>query len=315
MREQASHEKHDHNDHSHSHAGHVHAPASFGRAFAIGIGLNVSFVVIEAIYGVLSNSLALLADAGHNLGDVIGLVIAWGAAELGKKPPSARFTYGLRGSSILAAMFNGIFLMLAAGAIGWEALVRFGDPQPVVGNTVMLVAGIGIVINTATALLFMRGRKGDINIGGAFLHMAADAAVSAGVVVAGLAIRLTSLEWLDPAVSLVIVAVIVWSTWGLLREAFALSLNAAPAGMDTDAVAEHLTSLEGVDTVHDLHIWSMSTTEIALTAHLQMPNPGDLDRFHCDLAEDLKRRFGIGHTTIQVEHGAISCALESAQVV
>lgn len=305
----------DHGGHSHSHAGHSHAPASFGRAFAIGIALNITFVAIEAVYGVLSNSLALLADAGHNLGDVGGLAIAWIAAALGKKPPSARFTYGLRGSSILAALFNGILLMLAAGAIGWEAILRIGSPEPVAGNTVMLVAAIGIVINTATALLFMRGRKGDINIQGAFLHMAADAAVSAGVVVAGLAIRLTSWDWLDPAMSLVIVAVIVWSTWGLLREALAMSLNAAPAGMNTDAVEAHLASLEGVEAVHDLHIWSMSTTEIALTAHLQIPDPGDLDRFHSDLAEDLRHRFGIGHATIQVEHGAMSCALESEQVV
>ena len=306
---------HGHGAHVHAHAGHVHAPASFGKAFAIGICLNVAFVAIEALYGVLSNSLALLADAGHNLGDVVGLVIAWGAAVLGKKPPSSRFTYGLRGTSILAALFNGIVLMLAAGAIGWEAILRFGAPEPVAGNTVMLVAAIGIVINTATALLFMRGRKGDINIGGAFLHMAADAAVSAGVVIAGLAIRLTHWDWLDPVVSLAIVAVIVWSTWGLLREAVALSLNAAPAGTDTDEVEAHLASLPGVEAVHDLHIWSMSTTEVALTAHVQMPDPGDLDLFHESLAQELKDKFGIGHTTIQVEHGAISCALESDQVV
>lgn len=306
---------HDHASHAQSHAGHAHAPASFGRAFAIGIGLNVTFVAIEAFYGVVSNSLALLADAGHNLGDVVGLVIAWIAAALGQKRPSPRFTYGLRGSSILAALFNGIFLMLAAGAIGWEAIMRIGNPQPVAGTTVMLVAAVGIAINTATALLFMRGRKGDINIRGAFLHMAADAAVSAGVVIAGLAIRVTEREWIDPAVSLLIVAVIVWSTWGLLREALAMSLNAVPAAIDSDAVAAHLASLEGVEAVHDLHIWSMSTTEVALTAHLQMPGSGELDRFLSGVADDLKHRFGIGHTTLQVERGSAFCALESERVV
>ncbi|GLV30240.1 hypothetical protein TomTYG75_27560 [Sphingobium sp. TomTYG75] len=211
--------------HSSGAGGHAHAPGSFGRAFAIGICLNIAFVATEVVYGLASRSLALLADAGHNLSDVAGLGIAWAAIILGRKLPGRRFTYGLTGTSILAALANGILLMLAAGAIAVEAVQRFGDPQPVAGNIVMIVAGIGIAINAATALLFMSGRKGDINIQGAFLHMAADAAVSAGVVVAGLTIRLTGWDWLDPVVSLIIVAVIVGTTWGLLREATAMSLS------------------------------------------------------------------------------------------
>ncbi|MGN6097219.1 MAG: cation diffusion facilitator family transporter [Bosea sp. (in: a-proteobacteria)] len=312
-----SHERDHHHGHGHSHApgGHTHAPASFGKAFAIGILLNIVFVAIEAVYGVLSHSLALLADAGHNLSDVLSLAIAWAAVVLAKKVPTRRFTYGLTGSSILAALINGILLMIAAGAIAWEAVQRFGDPRPVAGNTVMIVAAIGIVINTATALLFMRGRKGDINIRGAFLHMAADAAVSAGVVIAGLAIKLTGWNWLDPVVSLAIVGIVIWSTWGLLREATAMSLNAAPAGIDTRAVDRHLADLDGVEAVHDLHIWAMSTTETALTAHLVMSAEHDRDAFLKAVAGDLDSRFGIGHTTIQIERGAARCALEPADVI
>lgn len=301
--------------HSHGPGGHAHAPASFGKAFAIGILLNVAFVVIEAVYGVLSHSLALLADAGHNLSDVLSLGIAWAAVMLARKVPTQRFTYGLTGSSILAALINGILLMIAAGAIAWEAVQRFGDPQPVAGNTVMIVAAIGIVINTATALLFMRGRKGDINIQGAFLHMAADAAVSAGVVIAGLAIKLTGWNWLDPVVSLAIVAIVIWTTWGLLREATAMSLNAAPTGIDTAAVQRHLEALDGVTAVHDLHIWAMSTTETALTAHLVMASDHDRDTFLKRVAGELQRLFRIGHTTLQIERGEGSCALEPADVI
>ena len=312
--------RHDHDhqhghDHSHGSGGHAHAPASFGKAFAIGILLNIVFVAIEATYGVFSYSLALLADAGHNLSDVLSLAIAWAAVVLAKKVPTQRFTYGLTGSSILAALINGILLMIAAGAIAWEAVQRFGDPQPVAGNTVMIVAAVGIVINTATALLFMRGRKGDINIQGAFLHMAADAAVSAGVVIAGLAIKLTGGNWLDPVVSLVIVAIVIWSTWGLLREATAMSLNAAPAGTDTAAVQRHLEGLNGVETVHDLHIWAMSTTETALTAHRVMPAAHDRDAFLKDVADELDKRFGIGHATLQIERSAAGCALQPADVI
>lgn len=305
---------HDH-DHGHGPGGHAHAPASFGKAFAIGILLNVAFVVIEAAYGVLSHSLALLADAGHNLSDVLGLAIAWAAVVLARKVPTQRFTYGLTGSSILAALINGILLMIAAGAIAWEAVQRFGDPQPVAGNTVMIVAAIGIVINTATALLFMRGRKGDINIQGAFLHMAADAAVSAGVVIAGLAIKLTGWNWLDPVVSLAIVAIVIWSTWGLLREATAMSLNAAPAGIDTARVKGHLEGLDGVSAVHDLHVWAMSTTETALTAHLVVPRDDCRDAFLQRTAAGLKEAFGIGHATLQIERDSASCELKPDDVI
>lgn len=308
-----------HTDHNHDHAhgagGHSHAPTQFGKAFAIGIALNLSFVVIEAVYGLLSHSLALLADAGHNLSDVAGLGIAWAAVVLGKALPTRRFTYGLLGSSILAALANGILLMLAAGAIAIEAIQRFGSPQPVAGGTVMIVAAIGIVINGATAFLFMRGRKGDINIRGAFLHMAGDATVSAGVVVAGLAIRMTGWQWLDPMVSLLIVAIIVWTTWGLLREAVAMSLNAAPSHIDTDAVKRQLEALDGVEAVHDLHVWALSTTETALTAHLVMPKMVDSDPFLQNTAVLLREQFGVGHSTLQIERNAADCALQSDKVI
>lgn len=296
-------------------ANHVHAPSSFGKAFAIGIVLNVAFVAIEVIFGILGHSLALLADAGHNLSDVAGLGIAWAAIILGQKLPTPRFTYGLTGTSILAALANGILLMLAAGGIAVEAIRRLGDPQPVAGEMVMIVAGIGIAINMATALLFMSGRKGDINIQGAFLHMAVDAAVSAGVVVAGLAIRLTGWIWLDPVVSLVIVTIIIWTTWGLLREATAMSLNATPADIDTEQVQRQLEQLDGVKAVHDLHIWAMSTTETALTAHLVMPRQESRDRFLHATAGMLKTRFNIGHSTLQVEQDAAACALNSDSVI
>jgi cobalt-zinc-cadmium efflux system protein len=319
------HDHHDHDghdqghshDHGHAHGpgGHHHAPASFGRAFAIGIALNVAFVLIEGGYGLLSGSLALFADAGHNLSDVFGLLVAWGAVVLGMVRPSQRFTYGLKGSSILAALLNGFLLMLAAGAIALAAVQRFGDPQPVQGTMMMAVAGIGILVNGATAMLFMSGAKDDINIRGAFLHMAADAAVSAGVVLAGLGIGFTGWLWLDPATSLVIVAVIVWSSWGLLKEAVALSLGGVPAGIDVDAVWRELAMMDGVRTVHDLHIWPMSTSETAMTAHLVMPRGAPDDAFLHAVAERMKVRFGIGHTTIQVERNASACALEPAEVV
>lgn len=309
---------HDHHGHSHGahgHGGHHHAPASFGRAFAIGIALNIGFVLVEGGFGLFSGSLALVADAGHNLSDVFGLLVAWGAVALGKVRPSARFTYGLRGSTILAALLNGLLLMLAAGAIALAAVQRFGDPQPVMGGTMMIVAAIGILINGATALLFMAGAKGDINIRGAFLHMAADAAVSAGVVLAGLGIGLTGWQWLDPVTSLLIVAVIIWSSWGLLKEAVALSLGGVPAGIETEAVENHLAALSGVSAVHDLHIWPMSTSETAMTAHLVMPGGHTDDAFLHHVAEEMRLKFGIGHTTIQVECNAAACALEPDEVV
>lgn len=303
---------HDHSDGS----GHSHAPVDFGRAFGIGIFLNVAFVIVEATYGILANSVALLADAGHNLSDVLGLVIAWAAATLSKRPPSQRYTYGLRGTSILAALFNALFLLVAVGGIAWEALQRLMHPEPVQGLTVIVVASIGIVINGITAWLFMAGRKTDLNIEGAFLHMAADAAVSLGVVIAAVVILATGWLWLDPLVSLIIGAVILWGTWRLLRESIALSLGAVPAGIDRAAVDEFLESLDGVEGFHDLHIWSMSTTETALTCHLVMPRGHPGDQFLIETARELEHRFGIGHTTIQIEVDRSSaCKLAPDEVV
>jgi cobalt-zinc-cadmium efflux system protein len=294
---------HHHHDHSHGHHGHghSHAPASFGRAFAIGIGLNLAFVIVEATYGVISGSMALVADAGHNLSDVLGLVIAWIASVLTARPPSARFTYGFKSSSILAALGNAAFLLVALGAILVETVRRLFEPEPVVGGTVMIVAGIGIVINTITALMFMRGRDHDINIRGAYLHMAADAAVSAGVVVAGLLITLTGQTWIDPLTSLLIVGIIAWGTWGLLKDSLRMSLLGVPMGIDERKVRSFLESLNGVEAVHDLHIWPMSTTETALTAHLVMPGGHPGDSFLHQLAHELEHDFDIGHATVQVE--------------
>jgi cobalt-zinc-cadmium efflux system protein len=307
---------HDHDDHhGHSHAGHGHAPRDFGLAFAVGAALNLGFVVVEAVYGVIANSMALLADAGHNLSDVLGLLIAWGAATLARRGPTARYTYGLRGSSILAALFNAIILLVGVGGIAWEAIRRFSDPQPIASGTVMIVAAIGILINGATALMFMAGRKGDLNIRGAFLHMAADAGISAGVVVAAFVMMLGGGAWIDPAASLVIVAVIVWGTWGLLRDSVAMSLQAVPAGIDPVAVRLYLEKLEGVARIHDLHIWPMSTTETALTCHLVMPEGVPGDAFSTRVAHELQIRFRIGHTTLQIERGQQSCALEPDHVV
>ena len=289
-----------HHDHDHHHA---HGPADFGRAFAIGTLLNLGFVLIEGAAGFLTDSVALLADAGHNLSDVLGLLVAWAGMELARRPASKRFTYGLRSSSILAALTNSVLLLVAVGAIAWEAIGRFSDPPAIEGGTVMLVAGLGILVNLSTALLFARGRKSDINIRGAYLHMAADAAVSAGVVIGGGLILLTSSEWVDPAVSLAIVAVILWSTWGLARESLTMVLQAVPEGIDADAVRNTLASLPGVARVHDLHIWPMSTTEAALTAHLVMPGGHPGDAFLIDLQHRLAHDFRIDHTTVQIELG------------
>jgi cobalt-zinc-cadmium efflux system protein len=296
---QAQKKEHDH-DHRHG-AGHVHTPASFGMAFAIGIGLNVTFVAVEFVFGVLANSVSLLADAGHNLSDVLGLVIAWIASVLVKRPPSPRYTYGLRSSSILAALFNAVFLLVAVGAIAWEAILRLFHPEPVATGTVMIVAAVGILINGGTAWLFASGRKGDLNIRGAFLHMLADAAVSAGVVVSGLVILFTGWLWLDPLTSLVIVGVIMWGTWGLLRDSLAMSVDAVPSTIDPQAVRRYLETCAGVSAVHDLHIWSVSTTESALTAHLVFPAGHPGDGFLMRTATELRHRFGIGHTTLQIE--------------
>jgi cobalt-zinc-cadmium efflux system protein len=321
---------HNHDDHGHAHdhhhahghghdhgpGGHHHAPASFGTAFAIGIGLNAAFVVVEALFGYAGNSVALIADAGHNLSDVLGLVVAWLADLLSRRAPSARFTYGLRSSSILAALFNAIFLLVVVGAIGWEALLRLFNPQPVASTIVIVVAAIGILINGVTAWLFASGRHGDLNIRGAYLHMASDALVSVGVVAAGLVIAATGWLWVDPLTSLAVSALIVVGTWGLLRDSVAMSLDAMPAGIDPEAVRRLLEARPGVAEVHDLHIWSMSTREIALTCHLVIPGGRPDDGFLRDLAHDLKHHFGIGHPTVQIETDAeVSCPLAPAHVV
>lgn len=301
---------------SHGPGGHSHAPKDFGRAFAIGIILNVTFVATEAASGYLSNSMALIADAGHNLSDVLGLVVAWAAAELAKRPPSARYTYGLRSSSILAALFNAVFLLVAVGAIAWEAVLRLSEPPPVAGATLIVVAGIGIAINAATAALFASGRKDDLNIKGAYLHMVADAAVSAAVVVAGLGILATGWNWIDPLVSLAVVVVIVAGTWGLLRDSTAMSLSAVPRGIDPAAVRAFLERRPGVAQLHDLHIWPLSTTEVALTCHLVIPSGAPGDRYLHDLAEALRHDYGITHATVQVETDPDSrCTLAPDHVV
>lgn len=312
----------DHHDHGHDHhhhhgpGGHSHAPKDFGRAFAIGATLNIGFVIAETIAGLMTHSLALLADAGHNLSDVLGLFMAWGAVVLAKTAPAGRRTYGLRKGTILASLTNAVVLLVAVGAIAWEAVRRFADPQPIQTGPVMIVAAVGIAINTATALMFMRGSKDDLNIRGAFLHMAADAAISAGVVVAAAAMWATGWLWLDPVVSLGIVAVIVLGTWGLLRDSLDLALDAAPRGIDPKAVKAWLAGRPGVTEVHDLHIWAMSTTETAMTAHLVRPENPDNDQFLHEICGEMARRFKIGHVTIQVESGGVAtCHLAGADAV
>ncbi len=309
------HHGHDHG-HGHGGHGHSHAPESFDRAFAIGIGLNIAFVAIEALVGLRIDSVALLADAGHNLSDVLGLVVAWGGTMLARTAPTKRFTYGLKGSTILAALTNALLLLVALGAIVLEASQRFASPAPTAGLTVSMVAGVGIAVNAVTAWMFARGRKGDVNIRGAYLHMAADALVSAGVVIAGLVIWRTGLTWIDPAVSIAIAILIFWQTWGLLRETIEMALSAVPRGIDFDHVDQALCGLPGVTAIHDLHIWPMSTTEPVLTAHLVMPGGHPGDRFLTDARELLHDRFGIGHATLQVETGdGDDCAMADAATV
>lgn len=296
--------------------GHNHGQGSHGRAFAIGVTLNLTFVVVEFLFGHLSNSLSLVADAGHNLSDVLGLLLAWGAASLARRTPTPLRTYGLRRSSILAAVVNAVVLFMSVGAIAWESLQRVFIPEPVAGATVIWVAAIGIVVNGFTALLFLRGRRTDLNIRGAFLHMAADAAISAGVVVAGLAIMATGFAWIDPVVSLAIAAIIVWGTWGLLRDSLTMSLQAVPASIDPQAVRAYLGRLPGVATIHDLHIWPMSTTEVALTGHLVMPGGHPGDYFLNETAHELGHRFGVHHATLQIETDpGIACPLEPDALV
>jgi cobalt-zinc-cadmium efflux system protein len=296
---------------------HQHEATSHGRAFALGVGLNLAFVVVEVIYGLRADSLALVADAGHNLSDVLGLLLAWGAAVLARRLPTPRRTYGMRRSSVLAALANAMLLLVAVGAIAWEAVQRLSRPAPINTTVVIWVAAIGIMINTATALLFMAGRKRDLNIKGAFLHMAADAGVSAGVVVAGLAIAATGWVWLDPVISLVIVVVILVGTWGLLRDSVNLAMDAVPEGIDPRAVQEYLSALPGVVEVHDLHIWGMSTTDVALTAHLVRPAAENDDAFLVRACRELHDRFGIEHAALQIERGGGEppCSLAPAHVI
>ncbi len=308
------HEGHQHGGHVH---GHAHAPQSFGTAFALGTLLNVALVAIQIVYGILAHSIALLADAGHNLGDGLGLLLAWGAYALARWHPTERYTYGFRSASILAPLLNAAILLVATGAIIWEAIRRFLEPPVVAGTAVMVVAAIAVVLNALAAWLFMAGSRRDLNIRGAFLHMAADAGVSFGVVIAGGAILLTGWHWIDPLVSLAISAVIVWGTWGLLRDAVTLSMQGVPREIDPADVRGYLEQLPGVADVHDLHIWAMSTTETALTCHLVMPDGAPGDAFFTRLSRELHDRFGIGHPTVQIEVGeaAHPCRLAPEHVV
>lgn len=294
-----------HNHAGHGHAGHSHGGGGFGRAFVIGIALNLAFVIVETIYGFAANSMALLADAGHNLSDVLGLVVAYVGAMLVKRQPSPRFSYGLKKSSILAALINALLLLVAVGGIIAEAVRRLIEPEPSNGSTVMAVAAVGIVINGLTALMFARGRHGDINVRGAYLHMIADAAVSAAVVIAGLAILLTGERWIDPTISLIVAGVILWGTWGLLLESTSMTLAGTPKNIEAGQVARALEKLPGVVGTHHLHIWSLSTTETAMTVHLQVDDAVDRDLILRQANAYVHQLFGIDHSTIQVE-----CAVE-----
>ncbi len=314
------HDHHDHHGHDHAH-GHSHAhgvpvdaTTATLRLFAIGIGINLAFVLIEAGFGWWADSLALIADAGHNFGDVIGLALAWGAAVLGSRRASERFTYGLGGSTILAALANSMLLLIAVGGIVYAAVQRLITPAAVDDTIVIWVAAVGIVVNGATAMLFLSRRGEDLNVRGAYLHMVADAAVSAAVVVAGLVIRYTGITWIDPVMGLIVAIVILVGTWGLMRDSMRLALAAVPEHIDADAVRGYLEGLPGVDAVHDLHIWAMSTSENALTAHLVMPTGHPGDAFLCDIAETIETRFRIGHVTTQIEtaDGPSPCKLEAA---
>ncbi|MDB5857007.1 MAG: cation diffusion facilitator family transporter [Ramlibacter sp.] len=310
-------QRHSHDHGSHHGHGHVHAPASYGRAFAIGIALNAGFVVVEWLCGIAAHSLALLADAAHNLGDVLSLLLAWGAIWLAQRRPSGRFTYGLRGSSILAALLNALALMLVTGGLAWEAVRRLSDPEPVAGGLVIIVSLLGVAINGFTAWLFMRGAQKDLNVRGAYLHMAADAAVSLAVAIAGGVVLLTHWDWLDPLATLLVSVVIVWSSWDLLKQSLQLALQAVPAGIDAAAVRAKLAALPGVSEVHDLHIWAMSTTENALTAHLVIPAGHPGDAFLQQLGDELQQAFDIHHCTVQIEMAdtALPCALAPEHVV
>ncbi len=316
---------HEHNhNHDHGHGGHSHGGGhhhhgnlnNLGRAFVIAIALNTTFVVIELTFGFVANSTALMADAGHNLSDVLGLLLAWGATILGRKAPSERYTYGLRSTSILAALGNAMFLLVACGAIAWEAIQRFSQTPVVAGLTVTLVAGIGIIVNGLSAWLFMKGSKGDLNIRGAYLHMLTDAAVSLGVAFAGIVMMFTGWYWFDSVISLVIMAVVLANTWGMLRESLQLALSAVPPHIDVSAVGDYLRHCPGVADIHDLHVWGMSTTESALTVHLVIPGGYPGDAFMDGIMQTLKDRYSIQHSTLQVEQGTTnhSCALDGGTV-
>jgi cobalt-zinc-cadmium efflux system protein len=313
---------HDHADHGgeheheHTHLlphAHVHAPATFGRAFAIGVFLNAAFVIIETVYGLLAHSLALVADAGHNLSDVFGLLLAWGAAVWSRQAATERHTYGWRRSSILAALGNAVFLLVSIGIIGWEAARRLMHPEPVDAQVLIWVSAAGIVVNGVTALMFAAGRRHDLNIRAAFLHMAADALISAGVVIAGVIITFTGWLWLDPAISLVLVAVILVGTWALLRDSTQLALDAVPAGIDLCAVRDYLRALPAVTDVHHIHIWGLSTNEAALTAHVVVASGTADNSLLEQINEELDHRFGIGHATIQFEAPGPECPARNCE--
>ncbi|MDR3610171.1 MAG: cation diffusion facilitator family transporter [Ignavibacteriaceae bacterium] len=286
--------------------GHTHEPEiNYNKAFTWGIALNVIYIVIEASFGYLIHSMSLIADAGHNLSDVLGLLLAWGAGYIAKSIATNTRTYGLRKSTVLATMFNSLLLLIVVGGILIETIRKFMHPQPVAGNMMMLIAGIGVIVNGLTAFLFIKGKDRDLNIKGAFLHMAADAGVSLGVVIGGLIIIFTGWMWIDPLISILIGIVITISTWGLLKQSVLLSLDAVPDNINTDNVLNYLKSLPGVTNVHDLHIWAMSTTEYALTVHLNIPDPESNDKFLAKTAEGLESKFGISHTTIQIENDRV----------
>jgi cobalt-zinc-cadmium efflux system protein len=312
---------HDHGSHGHSHDhhshGHSHVPGSVGRAFVLGIGLNLAFVVVEVVYGITSHSLALLADAGHNVGDVLGLALSWGAAALARVKPSNRRTFGFRRTTIVASVANALILLFVTGGLTWESISRLRSPVPTQGTTIVVVALIGAVVNTASALLFMRDRRRDLNLGSAFFHLASDAVLAVGVAVSGGIILLTGWFWLDPAVSIVLAITILAGTWSLMSKSMNLMLDAVPEGIDPERVKAFLATLVGVVEIHDLHIWAMSTTETALTAHLVMPGNSSRPTFLADACRELHDKFGIEHTTLQIdpEEAPAPCTLASDETV
>jgi cobalt-zinc-cadmium efflux system protein len=301
MSNEPEHACHHDDGHGRRDHGHSHAPTSFGKAFAVGVTLNFSFVILEVVYGLFAHSLALVADAGHNLGDVFGLLLAWAATAWARRATTPSHTYGWRRSSILAALCNAAFLLISVGVIGWEAVRRLRNPSPVDAQTMIWVSAAGIAVNTITALMFMAGRKRDLNVRAAFLHNAGDAVISAGVVITGIVIMFTGWRWLDPTVSLILVAVVVAGTWGLLRDSIKLALDAVPSGIDVAEIREYLLGLPAVVDVHHLHVWGLSTSEVALTVHLVLAAGLEDNMLLSAINHELQERFGIGHATIQFE--------------